>query len=49
MVNYGGPGKLTSSLATSKGLCTAGRKCFRKSGHAGDCYPADPAKESHNG
>jgi hypothetical protein len=41
MMNYGGPRAITSSLATSKGLCTKGHKCFRKDGHLGDCYPLD--------
>ena len=46
MQNYGGPGKLTSSLASTKGLCQKGRKCFKKDGHVGHCYPADTPKEA---
>jgi hypothetical protein len=46
MQEYGGPGKLTSSLASTKGLCQKGRKCFKKDGHVGHCYPADTPKEA---
>ena len=45
MVNYGGPGTITSSLASSKGLCSKGRKCFRKDAHEGTCFPLDQPRE----
>jgi hypothetical protein len=40
MTGYGGPRKAISSLS-GRGLCTVGKKCFRKDGHDGDCYPRD--------
>lgn len=28
------------SLQTTQGLCRVARKCVRKEGHAGDCWPS---------
>ena len=33
-------GSLLASLQTAKGLCTAARKCIKREGHAGDCWPS---------
>lgn len=46
MMEYGGPRKLSSSLQTSRGLCSEGRKCVRKDGHDGKCWPSDEPKEA---
>lgn len=27
------------SLSDTKGLCTREKKCVKKNGHAGDCWP----------
>lgn len=34
--NYG---SLLSGVQTTEGLCTLERKCFRRDGHDGACYP----------
>jgi hypothetical protein len=39
--NYGGPKIAPVSLLASKGLCERGKKCIRKNGHDGDCWPKD--------
>ncbi len=46
MINYGEPVKtISASLIAAKGLCEAGRKCFRKNGHIGDCFPLDARRD----
>jgi hypothetical protein len=40
MTGYGGQRKVVSSLS-ARGLCRKGKKCFKKDGHGGVCYPRD--------
>lgn len=32
-------GSLEVSVQTTRGLCATGRKCVRKDGHDGECWP----------
>ncbi len=33
-------GSMLTSMQTTKGLCSIERKCIKREGHAGDCWPS---------
>jgi hypothetical protein len=45
---WGARGAITTSVAGDPTLCTRGKKCVRKDGHAGDCWPKDVPDDMHS-